>query len=118
MPRWTLELTAAAQAELSDLADHYQARFLYVAELLEEFGPQHIGMPHVRPIANKLWEMRLAGRSGIARAFYFAAPGRRLIVVRMFVKKTERTPRQEIVLAERRMKEWKDAEQNSEGSSC
>jgi phage-related protein len=32
--------------------------------------------------------------------------GARLIVVRIFVKKTQKTPRHEIELAERRIKDW------------
>ncbi len=47
----------------------------------------------------------MKGRDGIARVIYFAASGRRLIVVRAFAKKTERTPRREIELALRRMRE-------------
>jgi phage-related protein len=62
-------------------------------------------LPHVRPLGGKLWEVRLAGRTRVARAIYFAATGRRLIVVRAFVKKTQKTPRRELELAERRMRE-------------
>jgi len=47
----------------------------------------------VKPLEGKLWEMRLRGRDGIARALYFAKAGRRLCVVRVFVKKTQKTPR-------------------------
>ena len=47
----------------------------------------------------------MAGQNRIARALYFAASGRRLVVVRVFVKKSQKTPRREIALAERRMKE-------------
>lgn len=49
--------------------------------------------------------MRLRGRDGIARAVYFAATGRRLVVVRVFAKKTQATPQAEVALALRRMKE-------------
>lgn len=41
--------------------------------------------------------MRL--RDGIARALYIAATGRQIVVVRVFVKKTRRTPRREIEVA-------------------
>lgn len=105
MARWTVEVIPAAEREIGALPDDLQAAFLHVAGMLEEFGPRQIGMPHVRPIRNKLWEMRLAGRGKTARAIYFAASGRRLVVVRVFVKKTEKTSRREIDLAERRMKE-------------
>jgi phage-related protein len=49
--------------------------------------------------------MRMADQNRIARALYFAASGRRLVVVRVFVKKTQKTPRREIALAERRMEQ-------------
>ena len=105
MSRWTVELIEAAERELRALPADLQARFLHVAELLEEVGPQKVGMPLVRPLEAKLWEMRLRGRDGIARAIYFAATGRRLVVVRIFAKKTQATPRREIALALRRMTE-------------
>jgi phage-related protein len=49
--------------------------------------------------------MRLTGRDGIARAIYVTASGKRVVVVRMFVKKTQRTPRHELELARQRAKE-------------
>lgn len=49
--------------------------------------------------------MRLSGRDGIARAIYVTAAGKRVIVVRVFVKKTEKTPRHELELAQKRAKE-------------
>ncbi|WP_311985937.1 MULTISPECIES: type II toxin-antitoxin system RelE/ParE family toxin [Bradyrhizobium] len=52
----------------------------------------------MKHLEGKLWELRLAGRYGIARALYVTAIGRRVIVVRAFVKKTQKTPRSEIEL--------------------
>ncbi len=43
--------------------------------------------------------MRLAGRDGIARVLYVTAIGQRVVVVRVFVKNDEKTPRAEIELA-------------------
>jgi Phage derived protein Gp49-like (DUF891) len=40
--------------------------------------------------------LRLTGRDRIARALYITAIGRRIVVVRAFVKKTQKTPRAEI----------------------
>ncbi len=80
-----------------------QARFLHIAELLEDFGPQHVGLPHIRPLEQKLWEMRMKGRDGIARAVYAAVHGRRLLVLHVFVKKTQTTPRKAIETALKRL---------------
>jgi len=96
----------AANSEIAELPDDMQARFLRTAELLEELGPQRVGMPHVRHLEDKLWETRFKGRDGIARAIYFAASRRRLVVVRVFVKKCRTTPRREMELAKRRMEAW------------
>ncbi len=51
--------------------------------------------------------MRLIGRDGIARAFYVTTTGRRVVVLRAFRKKTQKTPRSEIELALKREKEVK-----------
>ena len=68
-------------------------------------GLENLGEPHVKHLEGKLWEMRLKGRDGIARALYVTAVGRRVVVVRAFSKKTQKTPRTEIELALRRAKE-------------
>ena len=49
--------------------------------------------------------MRLRSRDGIARALYVTVTGQRVVVVRVFVKKTRKTPRREMELALERAKE-------------
>jgi phage-related protein len=103
---WAVEvLNDLVEAELLSLPKDMQARFLRISELLERFGPQRVGLPHVRPLGEKLWEMRLSGREGIGRAIYTAAAGRRLVVLHAFVKKTQKTPRSAMNLALKRLKE-------------
>jgi phage-related protein len=72
---------------------------------ITEAGLESLREPHVRHLEGKLWELRLTGRDGIARALYVTAIGKRLVIVRAFVKKTQRTPRAEIDLALRRAEE-------------
>src|SRR6266849_3117578 len=92
--QWAVEvLNDVVEAELLSLPKDMQARFLRISELLESFGPQRVGLPHVRPLGEKLWEVRLSGREGIGRAIFSAAAGRRLIVLDAFVKKTQKAPR-------------------------
>jgi phage-related protein len=47
----------------------------------------------------------MKGKDGISRAIYVTARGRRVVVVRVFVKKTQKTPRREIDLALERAEE-------------
>lgn len=61
-----------------------------------------IGMPLVRPLGQDLWEVRShLSRGGIARVLFCIA-GRQMVLLHGFVKKTQKTPRQEIDLALKR----------------
>ncbi len=51
----------------------------------------------MKHLEGKLWELRLTGRDGIARALYVTAIRRRVVVVRAFVKKTQKTPAVRII---------------------
>lgn len=105
---WTITVTPEAEVELLALPADLQARFVHIGELLETFGPQKVGMPHVRPLEGKLWEMRMTGRDGIARAVYVARSGQRLIVLHVFIKKTQKTPRKAIETAQTRLRRITD----------
>lgn len=94
-----------AEEEILNLSEDLQARFLHIIELIQEFEPQNIGMPHVRPIENKMWELRLKGKDNIARSIYVLASGKRIVILHTFVKKTQKTPHKAIKIAEKRRKE-------------
>jgi phage-related protein len=102
---WAVEtLDATVTAEIEALPADIRARLQRVTELIRQHGLAAVGEPHVKHIEGKLWEMRAHGRDGIARALYVAASGRRVVIVRAFVKKTQKTPRREIELALRRVR--------------
>jgi len=82
--------------ELDALPVDQQARFLRIAELIEAKGLGRVREPSVKHVEGRLWEIRMRGRDGISRPLYVTATGRRVLVVRVFVKKTRRTPRREI----------------------
>jgi phage-related protein len=82
-----------------------RARFRRIVELIQAYGLEQVREPHVKHLEGALWEMRMNGKDGISRAIYVTANGRRVVVVRVFVKKTQKTPRQEINLALGRAKE-------------
>lgn len=106
--RWTIHLLPEAEAELVAMPADIRACFLHVAELLQAFGPQQVGMPHIRHLEGKLWEMRMKGRDGIARAVYVARTGQRLTVVHVFIKKTQKTPRRAMETARARLEKLTD----------
>jgi phage-related protein len=103
---WTVEtLNDAVDAELEQLPVDMLARFRYISQLIEEFGLERVREPHVKHLQGALWEMRMKGKDGISRALYVAAVGRRVVVVRVFIKKTQKTPKREIELALKRAQE-------------
>ncbi len=103
---WTVEtLNEAVDAELADLPADMRARFVRVAELIVAVGLPNVREPHVKHIRGPIWEIRLKGKAGIARALYVTARAQRVVVVRAFVKKAQKTPAKEIELALQRGKE-------------
>jgi len=74
-------------------------------ELVRAFGLERVHEPYIKHIEGRIWEMRLRGTDGIARALYVTASERRVVILRVFTKKTRRTPRREIELARRRAEE-------------
>jgi len=98
-------LDDAVQAELDALPPDFRASFERITGLIRTFGLERVHEPYIKHLEDRLWEMRLRGREGIARAIYVTAVGRRVVVVRVFTKKTQKTPRREIELARQRAKE-------------
>lgn len=69
-----------------------------------EFG-WPVGMPTCRPLGNGLWEIRSNLSDGkIARVIFFMKNGA-MVLLHGFVKKTQKTPLQDIDLAEKRRKD-------------
>ena len=82
-----------------------RASFQRIVELVQSHGLERVREPYVKHLEGPLWEMRMKGRSGIARAVYVTAIGKRIVVVHVFTKKTLKTPRREIETAFKRAKE-------------
>jgi phage-related protein len=103
---WSVEfLDEALQSKLRSLPEDVIASFLRIAELIELKGPQNVHEPYVKHLVGPIWEMRLKGKDGIARAAYVTAYRQRVVIVHVFQKKTQKTPRREIEMALRRAKE-------------
>jgi phage-related protein len=103
---WTVQfLDDGVQAALDALPRDIRARFERIVNLIQSHGLERVREPYVKHLEGPLWEMRMKGKDGIARAAYVTAIGHRVVVVHVFVKKTQKTPRREIETALRRAKE-------------
>ena len=96
------------QKEILGLPAGFVARFLRYAERMEVYGPD-LGMPHTRAMGRGLFELRLKAAEGIARVFYCTVVERRIVILHQYIKKSEKTPRRELKIAQKRMKEVKHA---------
>jgi phage-related protein len=103
---WTVEfVNEDVQRALQRQPEDIRARFLRIVEIIQSHGLESVREPYVKHLEGPLWEMRMKGRDGIARAAYVTAKGRRIVVVHVFGKKTQKTPRREIELALQRAKD-------------
>lgn len=106
MSGWSVEtLNEVVDEELTALPMDMRGRFVRVSHLIEEFGPFNVGMPHIKGLDGKLWEIRMSGRDGIGRGIYVIATGKRVIVLHVFIKKTQKTPVRALLTASKRAKD-------------
>jgi phage-related protein len=104
--RWSVEtLSEAVDREIDALPTSVRARLLRLMEAIEGLGLEHFHEPHVKHVEGKLWELRAKGADGIARGLYVTATGRRVIVLHVFIKKSQRTPQRALDTARERLKQ-------------
>ena len=104
--KWkVITLNKEVDNELEMLDVTFQAKFLHIAEMLENFGPENVKEPYCKALGNKLWEIRMKGRPGIARAIYVTIKNKKIVILHAFVKKTQQTPKKAINIALNRLKE-------------
>lgn len=104
--RWRVEfLDEGVQAALDSHPADIRASFRRIVELIQSQGLERVRESYVKHLDGPVWEIRMKGKDGIARAAYVTATGRRVVVVHVFVKKTQKTSRREIDIALRRAKE-------------
>jgi phage-related protein len=104
--RWVVEtLNTTVDAEIGALPADMRARFVRLTELIEQAGFEALPRDSVKHLEDRLWELRMTGRDGISRAIYITAQGRRVVVLRAFIKKTQKTPPRELAIARQRAKE-------------
>ena len=103
---WRVEfLNDAVGAELDALPYDMQARFYRIVDLIQSVGAPFVREPHVKSLGHGIFEMRMSGRDGTSRALYLLATGERVVVLLVFIKKTQKTPAEIIKKARERAKE-------------
>ncbi len=104
MAREIVYYSADIQHAILQLPAGLQARYIHLTERMLTFGPD-LGMPHTRAMGKGLFELRMKSQEGIGRAFFCNRPGRRIMMLHAFVKKSAKTPAKELKVARNRMRE-------------
>src|SRR4030042_696631 len=94
--RFEVILLEPAARFVEGLGAKLGAKVLRTVELLQHFGPQ-LPMPHARKLEGEdLYELRIRQSTNICRLFYFHSSKRTYVVTSGYVKKSQKTSRQEI----------------------
>jgi phage-related protein len=119
-PEWTIVFYTTAnggkpvQEWLVSLDQKTQARFEWSIEQLRARNV-HAGEPLVKHIQGKIWELRRASDGDIYRLMYFFFTGRKIVFLHGFQKKTSKTPRGDIEIAQSRMEDFVQRQEDEEG---
>ncbi len=65
-----------------------------------------LGMPLVRKIESALWEVRSQLSGGLIARVFFTTDGSEMALLHGFIKKSQKTPLEELKVARRRKNQW------------
>lgn len=95
-----------AEIELVALPTSIRAKMTRLLQKLE-VNPRLLREPDTKPLGDGLFEIRTMG-TDIARGLWVYQSGERIFLLRVFIKKSQKTPRSEIEIAFRRLEEMKN----------
>ncbi len=107
---WSIEYyDSRVEDSILELPDGLLARYLRLTDLMLEFGP-NLGLPHTKAIKRGLFELRLKSKEGIARVFYCTVVGKKIVMLHSIIKKSQKIPKKELMVALIRLNEVKENE--------
>lgn len=102
---WNIRFyNAQVETDLLALPPGIQARMLKLLELMQKHGA-NLGAPHTKPLGDGLFEIRAKAREGIGRSMFCYLAGEEIVILSVFVKKTNKIPRHELATARKRLQE-------------
>ncbi len=94
------------QQEILSWPAGLQGRYIRLTDMMLSYGPD-LGMPHTRALGEGLFEVRVKSKEGIGRILYGTLVGKRIVMLHAFIKKSQTTPKKELELAIRRLRQVK-----------
>jgi phage-related protein len=90
-----------------------EVRFIIGTDIKKVQFRWPLGLPLVRNLGDKLWEVRSTIPNGIARVIFMVSKGR-MILLHGFIKKTQKISLQDLKLAKERAKHYEEDEDEQE----
>ena len=109
--KWSVRFfNASVMEETLGFPTGIRANFLHIMEMVGEMGP-NLGKPYTEGLGDGLFEIRARGKEGIGRSFFCYAQreNRTIVILHSFIKKSQKTPKKELLTARQRKKEYDDA---------
>ena len=97
--------TEPAMDFIMSLGNKMQARILRTIELLSENGTE-LREPYSKHLVDGIFEIRAKVGSDLSRVLYFFIVGHKVVITNGFIKKTQKTPKNEIELAKKYRNEY------------
>lgn len=105
---WSIEIyDDRVKEELETLPTSIKVSVYRILELLECFGNE-VKEPHTKSLGDGLFELRAKGKEGIARVFFTFKQDKIIIVFHCFIKKAQKTPKNELLKARKILKTIKE----------
>ena len=96
-----------AREFIDTLPDKAQARVSRIMNLLENDGPD-VGMPYSEYLQDGIFQIRVNQNSLFVRVLYFFFDGKKIVFTNGFLKKTNKTPTNEIEKAKKYRADYKN----------
>ena len=90
--------------QVDNLPQGIRAAFMRIRGMMVNYGP-NLSHPYTKPLGKGLFEIRAKGKEGIGRVFYCTLVDKKIILLHVLIKKTQKTPNKDLKIARTRLKE-------------
>ncbi len=107
-PQWEIHFySEKVMKEMESLPAGIQADFIDLLDQVEIYGPA-LGEPHTKSMGRGLFEIRAHGSEGQGRGLFCSIKTNKIVILHIFQKKSQKTPKKDLSLGYQRLKEVKN----------
>ena len=92
---------------LDDLDSNTRAKLLKIINYIKNYGINSVPKYTKKLTGTNLWEIRTLGKTN-ARVIYFTSKNNTIILLHGFIKKSQKTPKNDLEIARYRLRKYKE----------